>query len=163
MADPRDPWDDDGAAEDGGYDDGHDTFDALDFFAPTEPDTDDVDDTLREEEESGTPLFTVANPAGTITVTTFLNGSVHRVELAPTVTDMTERQLADEVLLIADLARQKAQSVLHAFLTQSMGRYGHDSAALSAGLTRGLGMPTPEQAAEAASRVFATRYAGEQD
>lgn len=102
-------------------------------------------------------MFTVTNPLGTVTVTAAIDGSVRQVELAPKVTNMTERELAEEIRVIADLARLKALSVTHAFLVEGL-RGGYDAAAISASLTHGLGMPTPEQAAEAAAREFAHRY-----
>jgi hypothetical protein len=147
------PWDDDNPGEDS---DDHDDLAALDFSGgasrvssvPGEEDPDDV----------APPLFTVTNPPGTVAVTAYLNGCVQRVDLAPNVVDMTERQLAEEIRVIADLARLKARSVMHAFLVGGMHRMGYDTAGLSAGLTRDMDMPTPEQAAEATAQVFATRY-----
>jgi hypothetical protein len=88
---------------------------------------------------------------------------VQRVDLAPNVTGMTERQLSEEIRVIADLARLKARSVMHAFLVEGMRRKGYDTAGLSAGLTRDMDMPTPEQAAEATAQVSATRYASHED
>lgn len=109
------PWDD---SEDDVYDDdGHDDLAALDFSAPEEKELEPADDT-----DDGPALVTVANPDGTVAVTTFLNGSVQRVDLDAAVSSMTERQLADEILVIADLAKRKAQSVVHAFLVRSRDR-----------------------------------------
>ena len=121
-------------------------------------------DELRSDvvgEDVAPPLFTVTNPAGTVAVTAYLNGSVQRVDLAPNVTELTERELAEEIRVIADLAGLKARSVMHAFLVEGMRRTGYDTAGLSAGLTRDMDMPTPEQAAKATAQVFATRYGGE--
>jgi hypothetical protein len=142
------PWDDDDPIEDGEQDD----LAALDYSAgaPAYPNEVDLDDVAP-------PLFTVTNPAGTVSVTGYLNGCVQRVDLAPNVTDMTERELADEIRVIAELARMKARSVMHAFLVEGMRRMGYDTAGLSAGLTADLDMPTREQAAEVTAQVFATR------
>jgi hypothetical protein len=135
------PWDDDDPVEDGeAHEQGR------------EEDGDDV----------APPLFTVTNPPGTVSVTAYLNGCVQRVDLAPNVTDMTERELAEEIQVIAELARLKARSVMHAFLVEGMRRMGYDTAGLSAGLTTDLDMPTREQAAEISAQVFATRYASDQ-
>ena len=149
------PWDDDNPDEDS---DDHDDLAALDFSAgaPADPDEADLDDVAP-------PLFSVTNPPGTVTVTAYLNGCVQRVDLAPNVTDMTERQLSEEIRVIADLARLKARSVMHAFLVGGMRRMGYDTAGLSAGLTRDMDMPTPEQAAEATAQVFATRYSVDEE
>jgi hypothetical protein len=148
------PWDDDNPGEES---DDHDDLAALDFSVgrsgvpsvPVDVDPDGVEP----------PLFTVTNPAGTVAVTAYLNGCVQRVDLAPNVTDMTERELSEEIQVIAELARLKARSVMHAFLVGGMHRMGYDTAGLSAGLTRDMDMPTPEQAAEATAQVFASRYA----
>lgn len=144
------PWDDDEPSEDR---DDHDDLAALDSSADREQTPDDV----------APPLFTVANPSGTVAVTAYLNGCVQRVDLAPNVTDMTERELAEEIRVIAELARLKARSVMHAFLVEGMRRMGYDTAGFSAGLTTDLDMPTREQADEVIAQVFATRYASDQD
>ncbi|MGX9788077.1 hypothetical protein [Mycobacterium sp. MMS18-G62] len=153
------PWDDEDPVEDG---DDHDDLAALDFSADEDSDAPAVseDEVLDNVEPA---LFTVTNPPGTVTVTAELNGSVHRVDLAPSVTNMTERELAEEIRVIAGLARLKARSVMHQFLVDGMGRMGYDTAGLSAGLTRDMDMPTPEQAAEATAQLFASRYASNED
>jgi hypothetical protein len=135
---PWRPWDDDDPVEDGERDD------------------------LAAPDDDAPPLFSVTNPPGTVSVTAYLNGCVQRVDLAPNVTDMTERELADEILVIAELARLKARSVMHTFLVEGMHRMGYDTAGLSAGLTADLDMPTRELAAEVTAQVFATRYASDQ-
>lgn len=151
--DTQSTWNDDDDTWHG--DDGHDDMAALDFSVP-----DDRDD---EDAEIAPPLFTVTNPPGSVSVTTQLDGRVHSVELGTHVGGMTERQLGEEIMVIADLARQKARSVAHAFMVDGMRRFGHDTAALSAGISRDLLMPTPEQAAAAEARVFATRYSRDDD
>lgn len=161
-------WDDDDPSEDR---DDHDDLAALDFSAGHEQAPDVVGEdpgapavTSEEDpDDVAPPLFTVTNPPGTVAVTAYLNGCVQRVDLAPNVTDMTERELAEEIQVIAELARLKARSVMHAFLVEGMRRMGYDTAGLSAGLTTDLDMPTREQAAEVTAQVFATRYAGDQD
>jgi hypothetical protein len=153
------PWDDEDPVEDGG--DNNDLA-ALDFSVGEDSDTpaESKDEVLDNIEP---PLFTVTNPPGTVTVTAELNGSVHRVDLAANVTNMTERELAEEIRVIAGLARLKARSVMHLFLVEGMRRMGYDTAGLSAGLTRDMDMPTPEQAAEATAQLFASRYASNED
>ena len=153
------PWDDEDPIEDG---DDHDDLAALDFSFGEDSDAPAVSkDEILDDVEP--PLFTVTNPPGTVTVTAELNGSVHRVDLAPNVTDMTERELAEEIRVIAGLARLKARSVMHAFLVEGMRRMGYDTSGLSAGLTRDMDMPTSEQAAEATAQLFASRYASTED
>ena len=60
------------------------------------------------DDELPVPVFTVTNPPGTVTVTAFLDGRVKQIELSPKVTDMTETDLADEIVVIAGLATADA-------------------------------------------------------
>ncbi|MGE7002991.1 hypothetical protein ACQKHK_12765, partial [Staphylococcus capitis] len=83
-------------------DDNYSALDAFDEYVPASEDG--------VEQEHSSPLYTVTNPARTVSVTVCLDGRVDHVELAANVTDMTERELADEITVIADLARQKARS-----------------------------------------------------
>jgi len=115
------------------------------------------------EQELSSPLYTVTNPAGTVSVTVCLDGRAHRVELAPKVADMTERELADEIRVIADLARQKARSQLHALIVEGVRVMGYDPAIMRDGLRRELDMPTPEEAAATAAQVFASRYSADHE
>lgn len=108
--------------------------------------------------ELSSPLYTVTNPPGTVSVTVYLNGRIQHVELTPDVARMTEQELAEEVRVIAELARQRARSELHAFLIEGVRMMGHDPAAMRDSLIRELDMPTPEQAAATAAHVFNTRY-----
>jgi hypothetical protein len=105
-------------------------------------------------------LARVTNPSGTVSVTALLDGRILRVELSPKVASMTESALADEILVIADLARQKGLAKQRAFLVEVMrasrldeGAAGHDL------IEESLDMPTTEQAEAARAEVFATRYA----
>ena len=106
------------------------------------------------------PLFTVTNPPGTVTVTTFMDGRVQQIDLSPKVTDMTETDLADEIVVIAGLATQDARSAQYAFMLDGMRQQGHDDVATRDFLARDLDLPTPEQAEAARAQVFATRYEG---
>jgi ESX secretion-associated protein EspD/H len=124
-------------------------LDALDEYVPA--DTHDVDD-------SHGPLFTVANPPGTVAVTTYLNGRVHRVDLAPGVTKMTEAQLAHEILVVAGVAAVKARAALHTFVASLLRVQGMDGDSARDFVERRLSLPTPEQAT-AAEAEFAARYA----
>lgn len=114
------------------------------------------------EQELSSPLYTVSNPARTVSVTVCLDGRVDHVELAPKVTDMTERELAEEITVIADLARQKARSQLHTLIVEGVRVMGYDPAIMRDGLRRELDMPTPEEAAASAAEVFASRYVSDE-
>jgi hypothetical protein len=72
-------------------DGGHDDLAALDFTAEVdaseESDLDALGGCVALEEagddERPVPLFTLTNPPGTVTVTTFMDGRVHQIDLSP--------------------------------------------------------------------------------
>lgn len=167
-------------------------LDALDFSSSAEADAEDSDiDALGEyapltEEEPDSELealdsamaqgseddaeddfhyFTVTNPAGTVSVSSVMGGMTQKVELSPKVTNMQEADLAEEILALADLARQKGlagertalmgSDVLAAHLKQ----YDLPVEETIRDFVEGaMHLPTPEQAEEAQAEVFATRY-----
>jgi hypothetical protein len=78
---------------------------------------------------------------------------------------MSEAELADEIIVLAGLARQKAlagqQTYLmeSGFLADGMREFGLDgSEVVRDFMQNGMGMPSPEQAEAAQAEVFATRY-----
>jgi DNA-binding protein YbaB len=151
-------------------DDERDDLAALDFLVPeadpAESDLDALGDFSvpeSDEDAGAVAVFTVSNPAGTVTVTAFLDGRVKQIDLSPKVTDMSEADLADEIVVIAGLATQDAKSAQYAFMLEGMRQQGHDDAATRDFLTRDLDLPTPEQAQAARADVFATRYVGDHD
>jgi hypothetical protein len=148
--------------------------DALDVYAPAE--TEDTDTELaaihsasadgegEDEEESG-PLFTVTNPPETVSVSALIGGRVHQISLSPKVTGMSESELADEIVVIAGLARQKGRAGEHTYLLENdslsetmraMGLDGNE--VLRDFMENGVGLPTPEKADAEQAAVFATRY-----
>ncbi|BBZ19864.1 YbaB/EbfC family DNA-binding protein [Mycolicibacterium gadium] len=142
------------AAEHQPYDsDERDDLAALDFSRPDHGD----DDAAR------VPMFTVTNPAGSVTVTTFMDGRVQQIELSSRTTDMTEPELADEIVVIAGLATQEAKSAQYSLMLEGMRDQGHDDAATRDFLTRDLDLPSPEEARAARAQIFATRYGGDDD
>ncbi|MFY1599575.1 hypothetical protein [Micromonospora sp. WMMD737] len=110
-----------------------------------------------------TPLFTVTNPDKTVSVTTYLDGRVQRIELGPGAGNLTASELADEIVCIAGLATQDARSAQYTVMLDGMREHGHHDAATRDFLNRDLDLPTPEQAAAARIELFSTRYAGEND
>lgn len=154
------------------YDDERDDLAALDFSYTETPADDSALDVLggyvddgvpHEPAELSVPVFTVSNPPGTVTVTAFLDGRVRDIDLSHKVADMTEADLAEEVVLIANLATQDAKSAQYAFMLEGMREQGHDDAATRDFLTRDLDLPTPEQAQAARAEIFATRYVSDHD
>lgn len=151
-------------AEDDAGSSGFDVFD--DYVRPLETDDGDghmpVGDATGTSEEPSSPVVTVSNPTETVTVSAYLDGRVERVSLTR-IANVTESQLAEEILVIADLARQKARSAQYATMLEKMRALGHDTASTRDFLTRELHLPSPEDATVAAAEVFAVRYAGQHD
>ncbi|WP_441958877.1 YbaB/EbfC family DNA-binding protein [Mycolicibacterium houstonense] len=174
---PHDPDDDDDdydglSALDFTYsDDGSDkaaldalgTYNDVGFFGDESADdaASSNDGSGYEDGSLGVPLFTVTNPPETVTVTVFMDGRVREIELGPRIGDLSERDLAEEILVIADLAAQQAKSAQYSLMLAGMREYGHDDAATRDFLTRDLNLPTPEQADDARAQVFSTRYGGD--
>ncbi len=142
-------------------------LDALDDYAPVQ--TDDAEGDLdalhaltERDEEPELELFTVTNPQGSVSVSTLMDGRIQHVELTDKATSMSEAQLADEIFVIADLARQKARASQYTFMVENIGELTDEDAEGSALLREFVGMtlnlPTPEEAAAAEAEVFATRY-----
>jgi hypothetical protein len=151
-------------------DDERDDLAALDFsVAETEPLESDLDalgdyaEAATADDELAVPVFAVTNPPGTVTVTAFLDGRVKQVDLSPKVTDMTETDLADEIVVIAGLATQDARSAQYAYMLDGMHQQGHDDVATRDFLARDLDLPTPDEAKAARAQLFSTRYAGGHD
>lgn len=152
--------------------------DALDAVEPAEPATTGTElgaiDALAEDvgasedrnatdDESSPGMATVTSPTEAVSVTAIMGGGIHSVELTADAGWMTgtESELAEEILVIADLASQKAASVLHSMVTETAEARGlGDHELLSDLLAPGfLDLPSPKQALEAQAEVFATRYA----
>jgi ESX secretion-associated protein EspD/H len=151
-------------------DDERDDLAALDFsVTESEPAGSDLDalgdytEEPAEDDELPVPVFAVTNPPGTVTVTAFLDGRVKQIELSPKVTDMTEADLADEIVVIAGLATADARSAQYAYMLEGMRQQGHDDVATRDFLARDLDLPTPDEAKTARAQLFSTRYLGGHD
>ena len=151
-------------------DDERDDLVALDFSVAesgqVESDLDALGDYAEdpaEDDDLPVPVFAVTNPPGTVTVTAFLDGRVKQVDLSPKVTEMTEADLADEIVIIAGLATADARSAQYAYMLEGMRHQGHDDVATRDFLARDLDLPTPDEAKAARAQLFSTRYAGDHD
>lgn len=118
-----------------------------------------VDSEREDDDESGF-LAKVTNPPGTVSITALPDGSVVQIELSPKVTSMTEAALVDEILAMAELARQKGLAGQQAFVVDAVRALG-----LGPGdgvddelIVGAAELPTPEQAEAAQAHVFANRY-----
>lgn len=110
--------------------------------------------------ESG--LAKVANPQGTVAVSADMGGRIHRVDLSAGATSMGEQQLAEEILVIANLARQRARSAQYTLLLDTLAEAPvqdpESRPALLEFVRKTMGVATPEDAAATEEKVFATRY-----
>ena len=141
--------------------DDDDDLPALSFYGPdAESAASDLD---ALDGEVVATMFTVTNPPGTVTVSTFMDGSVQRIDLSQEVISMTEADLADEIVVIARLATQDARAAQYVHVLDGMRQQGHDDVATRDFLSRDLDLPSPEDASAARARVFATRYAGDHE
>lgn len=152
------------AGDDGGETDLGEILGDYSSIDPGEPELLGALDPFPEavSDDDAMPMFTVTNPPGTVTVTTYMDGRVHQVDLSPKVTTMTEEVLADEIVVIAGLATQDARSAQYTFMLEGMREQGHDNVDTRDFLSRDLDLPTPEQAQAARAELFSTRYAGEE-
>lgn len=158
-------------------------IDAMDQFMPgevededTEPDTAPLQieephgaaETAGAEEgvdSNGAPLFTVVNPPGTVSVWALMDGRIHRVTLSAKVTSMSEAELAEEVLVIAALARQNGLAAQHSYMLGSYSEWepvaemGTDEReVLRDFMENTMGLMSEEQATAKRAEVFSTRY-----
>lgn len=141
---------------------------ALDFSVPAEPpggsDLAAMEVFAPADQHESPPVgFTVTNPPGSVTVTASQDGRIERIDLTRRATELTERDLAAEIVVIAGLAAQEAKAAQYALLLEGMRERGHDDAATRDFLRRDLALPSPEQAQAARARVFSARYPGDHE
>lgn len=118
------------------------------------------------DDEDAMPTAKVTNPPESVSVTATMDGRVSLVELSADAAKMNESALADEILAVADLARQRALSIQHSFVLDAFRHLGITdpedeefvAEALETGVTE---LRSPDQAIRAQAEVFATRYAGD--
>jgi hypothetical protein len=141
----------------------------LDEYAPAEiADAATVEDIIdsqtgdtdeQADDDAPGPMFTVTNPPGTVSVSALMDGRVQHIDLAPTVTTMTESQLTEEIRVLAELARLKGLAGQYAFMTTMLySEAHHNGAEVREVLEQGLELPSPQQADRAQAEVFASRY-----
>ncbi|CKG83635.1 hypothetical protein [Mycolicibacterium smegmatis] len=164
-----DDWGDDSAAFDSAPDASE--LGVFGEYLPTAGDADSSLDALdavasapisEVDEPDPGPLFSATNPPGTITVTAYLSGWLQRIDLAPSVVNMTESQLAREIADLAQIATKKAGAGQYVFLLYSTVQQVGDSPGVRSMLKETLGLPTPEEAAEAEA-AYTARYTRERN
>ncbi|MEM6109615.1 hypothetical protein AAHS21_25780 [Mycobacterium sp. 050272] len=133
-----------------------DTETALDAVAPLP---------TAQAGQGAVGMYTVINPPETVSVSALLDGTTGRVALSAKVTSMSEAELAEEILIIADLARRQALAGQQAYLlggdslAETMRELGSDgSEVVREFMENGLGLTTQDQADAARAEVFAARY-----
>ncbi|ULP40945.1 hypothetical protein [Mycobacterium lentiflavum] len=118
------------------------------------------------DDDDAMPTAKVTNPPESVSVTATMDGRISLVELSADAGKMTESQLAEEILVIADLARQRALSIQHSFVLDAFRHLGvtdhEEQELISEGLETGMAqLRSPDQAIRAQADVFATRYGNE--
>ena len=104
-------------------------------------------------------LVKVTNPPGTVSVTAILDGTIQQIDLSAKVTSMTESALADEILVIADLAAQKGLATQQALIADTVREMKLDDGGAARDLIEeSVDLPTLQQAVEAQAKLFASRY-----
>lgn len=144
----------------------HDSLAALDHYQPAEADGADgewaaadpllVDD--EDDEDDASPTFLVTNPPGTVSVAAYLDGRVQRIELAPEVSNLSESQLAAEIVLIARLASEKARSAQRVLLEGVLEAIGAEQSEQADMIRSASGLPTVAEAEAERTEIFSTRY-----
>ncbi|VBA61766.1 DUF2694 domain-containing protein [Mycobacterium attenuatum] len=114
-------------------------------------------------DEHGSGVVTVANPQGCVSVSADLGGRIQRVNLSAGATSMGEQELADEILVIANLARQRARSAQYTLLLDTLAETPlqdpESRSALVEFVTKAMSVATPDEAAAAEAKVLSVRYA----
>jgi hypothetical protein len=123
------------------------------------------EETVQTEDDGAGQTATVTNPPETVSVTAIMTGEIQRIDVSPVVAKtMTEAELADEIVVIANLAREQAQATQYAVLLESLRATGTtDDEAVREMLRNNMGLSSPEQAARSQAEVFAARYASGAD
>uniref|UniRef100_A0A5Q5CAU4 YbaB/EbfC family DNA-binding protein n=1 Tax=Mycobacterium sp. (strain JLS) TaxID=164757 RepID=A0A5Q5CAU4_MYCSJ len=127
--------------------DADDDLDALGVYTSTGPD--DNDDPAQDL------IFVAANPSGTVTVTALLGGECQCVDLAPTVTALTETELAAEIVAVAQVAAQRAGAGAYELFAAMFRAQGEDRASVDDLLRHQLRLPTPDEARASAAELAA--------
>lgn len=158
-----DSWDDDEVEMDL-LDDPHAAsgLASFDDYAPTVSDegaewTTDSLVISDETEMAPVAFFTVSNPPGTVSATAMIGGRIRDVDILD-ASSFTESQLADEIVVLADLAKEKALAAQHAVTVELMRGLGHDRAGTSGYLQHAIGLPAPDVSSARMAELFAARY-----
>ncbi|WP_166907489.1 hypothetical protein [Mycobacterium sp. DL440] len=117
-----------------------------------------------EDSDRGMPdmRFSASDPWQIVTVTALLNGMIDHVELSPqTGREMTERELATEIIAVAEVAAAKAQSAQYELVYELMRLQGQDRDSIRSVVEGMLHLPTPEQAIASEAEFTSQRTFGQ--
>ncbi|MFV8172014.1 hypothetical protein [Mycolicibacterium peregrinum] len=117
-----------------------------------------------EDSDRGMPdmRFSASDPSQIVTVTTLLNGMIDRVELSPLAgREMTERELATEIVSVAEIAAVKAQSAQYELVYELMRLQGQDRDSIRGVVEGMLHLPTPDQAIASEAEFTSQRTFGQ--
>ncbi|CQD21724.1 MULTISPECIES: hypothetical protein [Mycolicibacterium] len=110
---------------------------------------------------SGPVTFGVTNPAGTITAQATISGAINRVELSPSITSMTESDLARDIVATARLADLQGRAIQRAMIQSLLMQQGLDQDVASRLIDDIVDLPTPAQAEAAQAEAVAEYMRGE--
>lgn len=127
-----------------------------DTTTPAMPDHDDPDD-----ESPGPVTFGVTNPAGTITAEATISGAINRIELSPSITSMTESDLARDIMATAELANLQGRAIQRAVVQSLLMHQGMDPQAAAQFIDDMIDLPTPAQFEAAQAEATAAYLRGE--
>jgi hypothetical protein len=110
-----------------------------------------------DDESSGPVTFGVTNPAGTITAQATISGAINRIELSPSITSMTELDLARNIMTTARLANLQGRAIQRAMVQSLLMNQGLDQDVAAQFIDDITDLPTPAQA-EAAQAEATAEY-----
>ncbi|MCC3334862.1 hypothetical protein [Mycolicibacterium smegmatis] len=108
--------------------------------------------------ENQVPMTVVTNPPETVAVTAYPTGNVARIELSHKVTAMTEAELAEEIVVVADTATKKASALVYGSIVDALVEHGLPRANAQEFAATNMPFATPEQAKQAELALI-TRHA----
>lgn len=123
-----------------------------------------IDTAAAADSDKGMPdmRFSASNPSQMVTVTALLNGMIDYVGLSPRAGfETTERELAAEILAVAEVAATKAKSAQYELVYELMRLQGQGRDSIRGVVEGMLHLPTPEQAIASESEFTTRRTFGQ--
>ncbi len=97
-------------------------------------------------------FFTVVYPSGSLSVTANHGARLQRIDVTD-VSRLDEAQLGEEIVELATLSREKAQTAQHEVTVELMSSHGQDRVGVTSFLMHSIGLPTYEATTARASEV----------